>query len=262
MNILIMTDLEGISGIDSIEMIQNTETSFYQNALERLMLDVNTAIAAAKNVGVERVFVVDGHGSGQNFIPNKLDSRAEQLHGNQWQEVVKNRQIGAYLEIGIHAKAGTRNAFLDHTQSSIQWFDYRMNGCSSGEIAQGAAFTGAFDIPFVMVSGDEAACDEAVAFLGAVATARVKQGVGRNKAKAVDSQEALNRIYMAVVEGLRRLHNIQPFKVIMPLELQLTLCRTDYCDDLMEVNPDIERLDARTVRKLVDQIQSYQDLLF
>jgi D-aminopeptidase len=38
------------------------------------------------------------------------------------------KEIDAYAEIGLHAMAGTQNAFLEHTQSSKQWFDYQING--------------------------------------------------------------------------------------------------------------------------------------
>jgi hypothetical protein len=44
MNIMIMTDLEGISGVDRIEMVSEKGTPGHRFALERLMLDVNAAI--------------------------------------------------------------------------------------------------------------------------------------------------------------------------------------------------------------------------
>ena len=262
MEILIMTDLEGISGIDSIDQVQKTEDPGYGQVLELLMQDVNTAVRAALDVGVERVYVVDGHGSGRNFIPGRLDPQAVQLRNPAWQELITRRQVAAYLEIGTHAMAGTRDAFLDHTQSSIRWFDYRINNRSSGEIAQGAAFAGAFDIPFVMVSGDAAACAEAIEFLGPVATAVVKQGVGRNKARLVDQEVAQLRIREAVQAGLSNKDAIQPYRPGCPLELQLTLCRSDYCDDVMARQPQAQRIDARTVRRRVDRINRYEDVLF
>jgi hypothetical protein len=40
--------------------------------------------------------------------------------------------------MGAHAMAGTQNAFLDHTQSSLSWHDYSINGRKVGELAQRA----------------------------------------------------------------------------------------------------------------------------
>lgn len=46
MKIYIHTDLEGISGIDSIEMVQRDNPG-YRYSIERLMIDVNAAIDGA-----------------------------------------------------------------------------------------------------------------------------------------------------------------------------------------------------------------------
>ena len=143
MNILIMTDLEGISGIDKMEMVSEVGTPGHKFGLERLMLDVNAAVEGAYEGGTDAVFVVDGHGGGKNFIKEMLDPRAVQLESKDWQEMISSRQIDAYMEVGAHAMAGTINGFLDHTQNSKSWYNYYVNGRKSGEIAQGAIFTGA-----------------------------------------------------------------------------------------------------------------------
>ena len=58
MKVAIITDLEGISCVDSIDMIFGDG---YQFACEQLMLDVNAAINGAFEGGADEVFVVDGH---------------------------------------------------------------------------------------------------------------------------------------------------------------------------------------------------------
>ena len=76
--------------------------------------------------------------------------------------------------VGAHAMAGTEKAFLDHTQSSTDWFEYCIAGNPQGEMAQQAYFLGAFGVPLVMMSGDAAACAEAKALVPNVAIACVK----------------------------------------------------------------------------------------
>ncbi len=262
MNILIMTDLEGISGIDKMEMVSEVGTPGHKIGLERLMLDVNAAVEGAYEGGAEAVFVVDGHGGGKNFIKEMLDPRAVQLEGKAWQEMISSRKIDAYMEVGAHAMAGTINGFLDHTQNSMRWYNYYVNGRRSGEIAQGAIFAGAFDIPFVMVSGDEAACVEAKDFLGDIECAVVKYGTGRNTAKLVPLDEALIRIKTAARESLKLVGKVKPYKPLLPLEVKLEFCRSDFCEAIVQRNDDVERLDARTIRKLVHSINSYGDILF
>ena len=263
MKVLIMTDLEGISGVDTMEKVSEVGTPGHKFALERLMLDVNAAVEGAFEGGATAVYVKDGHGGGNNFLKEMLDLRAIQVQDSvSWQELVRNGEIDAYMEVGAHAMAGTINGFLDHTQSSKNWHNYIVNGQKSGEIAQGAIFIGAFDVPFVMVSGDEAACVEARAFLGDIECAVVKYGIGRNNARLVDLDEALEKIKVAACDSLKLVDKIKPYKPLLPLEIKLELNRSDMCDAIMERCKDVERLDARTVRKLVYKVESYRDILF
>ena len=262
MNVLIVTDLEGISGVDKIEMVSEVGTPGHQFARERLMLDVNAAVEGAFEGGADAVYVEDGHGGGNNFIKEMLDPRAVQLNSRTWNDKIRNGEINAYMEVGAHAMAGTINGFLDHTQNSKAWFNYIVNGRKSGEIAQGAIFAGTFNVPFVMVSGDEAACAEARAFLGDIECAVVKYGIGRNKARLVDLDEALDRIRKAARDSLKLVGKIKPYKPLLPLEIKLELYRSDMCDELMQKCENIERLDARSVRKVVHSINNYADILF
>lgn len=258
---MIMTDLEGVSGVDVMEMVSEEGTSGHRFALERLMLDLNAAVDGALEGGASKVYVVDGHGRGVNFIKEMLHPKAIHLVSG-WQDLISKGEINAYMEVGAHAMAGTINGFLDHTQSSGRWYNYIVNGRKSGEIAQGAIFVGAFDIPFIMVSGDEAACVEARAFLGDIECAVVKYGIGRNKARLVDLDEALKRIKKAAKDSLKLIGQIKPYKPLLPLEIILELYRSDMCDKLLENCNDVERIDARTVRKFVPEINSYLDILF
>jgi len=254
MNVFIDTDLEGISGISTISQVMDTELPTYRFSLERLMCDVNAAIRGAFDGGADAVYVNDGHGTGVNFIDELLDSRAVKTKKMDFEK------IDAVFQVGVHAMAGTLNAFLDHTQSSLAWHDYIVNGRKCGEIAQCAIYAGAFDIPCVMVSGDEAACVEAKQFLGDIEVAVVKYAVGRNNAKLVDLAEAETRICNAAKNGMSLIGKIRPYKPLMPMEVILELNRSDYCDVKMG-SPNVERLDARTVRKIVREIKSFHDIL-
>lgn len=262
MNTVIMTDLEGISGVDTIEMVSDVGTEGHRFALERLMKDLNAAVEGAFEGGADEVYVVDGHGGGNNFIKEMLHPKAIQTDSKGWNELIRSGKIHAYMEVGAHAMPGTINGFLDHVQSSKSWFNYIVNGRKCGEIAQGAIFTGAFDVPFVMVTGDEAACAEARAFLGDIAYAAVKRGVGRNKAVSMDLDKALEEIKRAAYEGMKKIGTVKPYKPLLPLEIVLELYRTDMCDAIMERCKDVERIDARSVRKRVSKIEYYKDILF
>lgn len=258
--VLIVTDLEGISGVGSMEQMNDTEHGGYAYSCARLIADTNAAVAGAFEGGAERVLVEDGHGTGVNFIPGELDPRAEQVDmcapGFSLDGVV------CVMQVGAHAMSGTLCAFLDHTQSSVAWHDYKINSRRCGEMAQVAGYTGAFGIPCTMVSGDSAACMEARQFFGGeIACAEVKTALCRNRADCIGAEEAEARIRAAAKRGVALAETMKPFRVLLPMELTVEYNRADYCEAVCAWRDDIERLDARTVRRVVKEITCYRDML-
>jgi len=207
--------------------------------------------------GADQVTVVDGHGGGNNFIPGALDPRAVQLECREFAERLPVGYDGLMC-VGAHAMAGTQNAFIDHTQTYVEWFEYCINGIPCGEMAQQAYYLGAAGTPLVMMSGDMAACREAKTLVPEIAAACVKEAVERNRAFAIPQEEAIKRIRLAAAEGVRLCGQIHPCVLPMPAELKLTFSRNDYCD--MYMHPGLQR-DGRTVWRSIQRIESYLDLI-
>jgi len=251
MKVFIETDLEGISGVSRAEMVADS----HRYALERLMADTNAAVRGAIDAGAERVFVLDGHGGGKNFIPGLLDPRAEQTG------IDRVKEADLCFIIGMHAMAGTQNAFLDHTQSSVSWHHYRVNGRRYGECGQLAAYAGAYGIPLGMVSGDFAACAEARAMLGNIETASVKQADGRNRAVCLPEEEAEALIHDAAYRAVKRKEEFRPLTILTPAVVEVEFNRCDYADAARNRRPSLERIDGYTLRRVVPEIREYGDLL-
>lgn len=251
MRIYIHTDLEGVSGIDTIDGIDRDRPNYHRSC-ELLMADINAAVAGAFDGGATHVAVLDSHGGGGNFLPELLDPRAwnDSEPKEHWWARLDNSYDATFF-IGAHAMAGTRNAFLDHTQSSVTWHDYCVNGRHFGELAQWAMVAGAFGVPLTMVSGDRAACSEARHFFNPVETVAVKYGIGRNRAQLVKIDEAHQRIRETARRAMALVGTAQPLRIEPPIEITLRLNRSDYCDDMAE-RPGVTRTGARTIRKVTN----------
>lgn len=252
---IICTDLEGLSLVNSVDMMKGDGYTF---ACRRLEADLNAAIAGCFDGGANTVWYWDGHGTGVNLNPANIDPRAVKITDFNDPHIFDN--CIAYLEIGLHAKAGTQNAFLDHTQSSLHIHDYCINGTSYGEFAQGAAYCGAYNVPFVMVSGDKAVCEEASALVPGIACAVVKEARGRNYADCIDGDEAEKLIREAACEGVRRASQIRPWTIEYPAEIRFHFNYTWFCDDTAKALPHWTRIDGRTIAKTIDKIVTYRDL--
>lgn len=249
--IYINTDMEGVTGIDSYEMIQRDGARFGE-CRKLLMEDVNAAVEGAFAGGADEVWVLDGHGGGKNFVPGMLDRRAVQdpREKKKWWAAMDETFDGTFI-IGVHAMAGTINAFLDHTMNSTAWHHYRINGTRYGEMEMWGTIAGHYGIPVLMVSGDETACAEAKAFFRTIETAAVKRAVGRNRAECIPADEARARIREAAKRAVSLIGKVKP--VVPPKRLEITLeyNRADFCDSGAK-KPGVERVDAYTIRKVTE----------
>ena len=251
--IYILTDMEGISGVR--EPFQcDREHPEWQRARRLLVGDVNAAIAGAFDGGAEEVLVSDGHGGGFNFILEEMDPRARYERPNGARDCLPglDESFSGVFQIGAHAMAGTLGGFLDHTQSSVRWFEYRINGRPCGEIGQVGAIAGYYGVPVLLVTGDRAACEEARAFFGEIETVAVKEAISRNRARCLHPRWAQELIRQAAKRAVGLVGKIEPWRLEPPIEVTLTYTRQDYADEVAR-NPGVERLDARTVRKVVQR---------
>jgi D-amino peptidase len=251
MKAFILTDLEGVAGVVSFEEQAYATGRYYEEAKALATREVNAAVEALVSEGVDDILVWDGHGPG-GLTFELLHPAAQLLHGRPSaprpvrDEVVRDYQIA--LLIGQHAMAGTPDGNLSHTQNSRAVESYTLNGRAIGELAQFALYVGAFDIPFLFLSGDDAACREAEAFVPGIVTASVKRSLSLHSAISLSAPEAHRRIEEGVKDAMSRHKNspMAPVKWPGPYVLEKRFFQTSDAD--AATGPGVERVDARTVR--------------
>ena len=136
MNVFLLTDLEGIPGVLSIDAVAGG-TAAYADACVRLTQFINSCARICRAAGADRVWFLDGHGGG-NVRTDLLDGSAVQTDIVGWEALLRDGAIDCQIELGAHARAGTINGFLDHTISSSQWFALCVNGTEYSELAMHA----------------------------------------------------------------------------------------------------------------------------
>jgi D-amino peptidase len=245
-----LCDMEGISGIRTIDQVKR-DSPEYAEGRRLMMADINAAVAACYEGGADQVVVCDTHGGGGQLQLEAMDARPlyETPNAGAGMPALDATFDGVIL-LGHHARAGTLNAFLDHTMDSSAWFEYRINGLTVGEIGIEAAWAGHYNVPVILVSGDAATAAEASELLPGVECAVVKWGVGRNRARCLSLAAAYAEIRRAVLAALASVGTRQPWKPALPATIRLTLYRSDYADDLAR-RPGAVRVDARTIQRTV-----------
>lgn len=168
MKIYMLWDMEGVSGLFTREQVWHWEEGVRPHIAEEgrqlLIDDVNSASQAALDAGATELIVSDTHSGGNNIRLERMlkDPRITYHASNfikmdtvrRWMPGMDETVDGIML-LGHHAKAGTPNAFLPHTWTSA-WADFRINGQSVGEIGIESCFAGHFNVPLVLVQGDDA----------------------------------------------------------------------------------------------------------
>lgn len=255
--IYIHTDLEGISCIDKRDMI-NDDSPRRREAIKRLMADTNAAIEGAFQGGATDITVLDSHSGGNNFDLSLLDKRVIlDDNSKRWYGNMDNSYQGTFF-IGAHAMAGTINAFYDHTWDDETFYNYYINGKKTGELGIWALVAGHFNIPMLMVSGDEAACIEARRFFNPLEYAVVKTYRNRNQCDTLDSQEALDLIRKAAKKAISLIGKAKPYTTHLPAEIKVEL-KSPYHAEVLNESGRVERLDGRNVRR---QAESFLELPF
>lgn len=253
MKVYIITDMEGVSGIQrGNQGFVQPGTDNYPAGQDLMVGDINAAVAGAFDGGAKQVVVCDGHGLGGPHIPaERLDPRAviEAPAGATKGKYMPSldSSFSAFMIVGAHAMAGTAKAFLDHTQSSRDWYNFYLNGRKFGEIGQWAVYAGHFGVPVVMISGDAAAVSEARALLGKdLKGVAVKQGITRYVAKSIHPEKARKMIREAAKSSLNNAKSLKPLKLRLPIKVRVVFQRTE-CADAYDGRPGIRRIDGRTI---------------
>ena len=260
LHVFLLTDVEGISGIDSIDVMERS-APIYESTRIRLCEEINLAVTAALEAGATRVYYLDGHAGGGNVIEERIHPAAIKCSLAEWQALLREGALDCMIELGAHARAGTLNGFLDHTLSSKSIFSITVNGVEMSELSLHAILCSLYGVPIVAVTGDETACAQAKEYIPKIYTGAVKVASCRNRAKTYENADEI--IASTIKKALLDCRSVPLYRPSFPLCVTQTFYRTDMCDETFAYcSEDIERVDARTLRKTVHTLEGYSDLKF
>ena len=208
MKILIATDMEGITGVTNWDQVDPGHAEYAR--FRRLMTgDVNAAIRGVSDSGADEILVIDGHGYGNNILLEELDPRAHLICGDYSPLAMiqgVDQGVDGVIFVGYHARAGSLHAILDHTWSSVRVANLWLNDILVGEYGLNGAVAGHFNVPVLMLTGDQTACAQASELLGGIETVVVKTALSRMAAECLPplvTQELIQNKAALVVKLLQ-----------------------------------------------------------
>lgn len=240
MRVLIMADMEGVSGIVKWAQV-NGGAPMYEEGRRLYTEEVNAAVRGAKAAGATEIVAVDCHGAGQDwtfnsFVPELIDPDCTWVSGHPWGRYVEIFETGCdvALMIGMHARAGTADGVLCHTISTTTWRNLYFNDTCVGEFGINSALCGHYGVPVAVITGDEATCREGRELLGEKLVAvGVKRGLSRYSARNIPPARARRMIEEGVTAALKRRDWPKPYVPARPTTITIDLGNVDSANQFM-----------------------------
>lgn len=257
MTIFLCTDMEGLAGLSDQRqcVTENPSDPVYLAGCRLLTDETNVAVDACFEAGAKEVRVLDGHGSGRNFIAAELDPRIQlrQLDARQPLRINGlDNQVDALMMIGQHAMAGTRHGFLDHTGSSKVLCRFLVNQIEHGELGMMALYAGRLGVPLVYASGDEALCAETRMMFPHAGYTATKRGTGWATCELYPLEDVRAAIRRDIRRALSRgVEKTAAYQLPGPLEVTTEFAWSELADRLAAF-PGVARPHARTVSWKID----------
>jgi len=256
--IYVNTDIEGICGVFCEDQL-GPEGRLYPEARRFLTAQVNAAVEGAYEGGATEVIVLDGHAGKRHLLLEEMDERGKYVEGgggSQWLPFLEG--CDGMLLVGVHAKAGTQGAVIDHTQSLWGVRSIVINGIEVGEIGQATMIAGAWNVPLLMAAGDEKACAEANELVPGIAQAVVKWGTHRFGALHMHPRAACRKIKECAKEAMSLVGKIKPYVLKKPVVQRMELATSDIALQTVRLLPrtcQAKLVDSRTVECVADDIR-------
>jgi D-amino peptidase len=222
--VLVLHDMEGLSGQSDPRTYLFANREFYKQGQELLVADVNAVIDGLFAGGATAVDVVDGHGSGNpepDILQDKLDPRAKQVFRDkpfrQYVDLVEPGVYDAVAVVGMHAKTGSRG-FASHTITL--GMEVILNGQSITETEIVAYSFGRAGVPVIFASGDDRLRED-LRTLPWIEFVTVKRATSASTAEPRPVEEARAELRAKAKRALERRGEMKVITVTTPVQAAL-----------------------------------------
>ena len=249
MKLYMSVDMEGVVGVVTADQLSPANFE-YQRFREFMTSETNAAIEAAFAAGATEIVLSDSHGNAENLLIEKLPKNVTLIRGFprplEMMEGIDETFDGVIF-LGYHASTTNPEGVRAHTFSSARLADVRINNLPVTEGSFNAAVAGHFNVPVIMVSGDDAAVKEVSSAIGPVEGAVVKWNYGFHSAKTMMPEAAYDLIHQKVKAAVGRIKDFKPYKVKTPVQLDVRFKNYRPAEVLSYLSI-VQRLDSHSVR--------------
>ena len=245
----ISVDMEGIAGVVTGEQLGPTGFE-YGRFREFMTNEAIAAVEAARQAGATEIIVADSHGNGQNLLIDKFNGDIKVIRS--WPRRLGmmagvDDNVDVAIFIGYHAGTNNTTGVRAHTFSSANLTRVAVNGMNVTEGSWNAAIAGQFNVPVIMMSGDDAAIAEVRKAIGNVEAVETKRSLGFHSAISITPGTSAHLISERVLAALKRRADFKPYKVAGPITVDVSF-KNYMPAEILAYLPMFERTDAHSIR--------------
>ena len=248
MKVFIITDIEGVSGVNGRNAENVGNKIINPDVACRLITEeVNALAEGLAEAGATEVHVWDGHGGSNSISIEHLHPAADLFvsGGDMAPVTYIDSSYDAAVQLGAHAMMGVTDGFLHHTFNSHAVVNMWLNGAPVGEIGIVGLQCAYFGVPTILVSGDSAACREAKDFFGKVETVETKKAFGRYTVQNYNPARVHGMLKESAEKALLEKNKFPLKKVNAPFELKIQLMCPNMADNYEKAGA--ERVNHTTI---------------
>lgn len=239
MRFLILTDIEGVTGVTTFEQAEQSEFG-----KRMLMNDVNAVIDGIQTQGNHEIILWDMHTDGRNIDLQDLgDRKVEIIEGkpinrNEYKSV--NEKVDGLFMVGLHSMAGS-GGLLAHSYLR-EYASIRIGNTKVGEIGVESYLAGEQGIPVLFVSGDTLGCREAQQLIPGVKTVTVKRSLGDDQAVCYTPVYTRGILKKAAYDAVNEAASGMKYPSVLNYnreEIHLAFSKCRYLAVMHKIHPDI-----------------------
>jgi D-amino peptidase len=249
LKVLISVDMEGVAGVVTGEQLGPTGFE-YGRFREFMTSEALAAVQAARAAGATEIVVADAHGNGQNLLIERFPADVRLIRS--WPRKLGmvagvDDNVDAVIFIGYHAGTSNTTGVRAHTFSSANLTRVAVNGTNGTEGSWNAAIAGHFNVPVLMMSGDDAAIAEVRKAIGSVDAVETKRSLGFHSALTITPEQSTREIGRVVAAALAKRSAAKPYRVTGPVTVDVSF-KNYMPAEVLAYLPMFERTDSHSIR--------------
>jgi D-amino peptidase len=210
MKLYVSVDMEGITGLVDHTHVDSNKQNYERSRI--IMTDeANHVVATAFEQKWQEVVVNDSHSKMNNLLIERLHPETQLITGDVKPfSMVQglDETFNGAIFVGYHARASLKGVMSHSMIFGVR--NMYINDVAVGELGFNAYVAGYFNVPVLMVAGDDGAAIEAEKLIPNVTTAIVKESISRSAAKSLTPIKAGQLLREKTAFALRNKETVKP----------------------------------------------------